>query len=330
MPKLPGLRNNSFSAHAQINEVEKELQDSLQRISELETLYQEAKAQSSQLLKLDQILRDPAQVRKYFNPDTIAGLVESIKQYGILEPLIVRPLPDGMYKLVAGERRYRAAQQAGLSDVPVTIREMDDTEAIEISLVENLQRDDLNPVEQTEGILQLLSCLLRKPEPEVTSLLYSMFNEHLGKSTNNVVSSEALVVHEVFKRVAAMEWKSFVTHRLPLLKLPQNVLEALSQGQIEYTKARAIAQVKDEDARRILLNDAIKDDLSLMAIKEQIKDLKQEQKQDKKPLSVNTLKIRFKDVTGKVMKLSSSNWQDPKKAQRISKLLDQLEALVES
>jgi len=317
MAKLPGLKD-SFSGHVQINQVEKELQDALKRISELENLYE---GSNSQLVPLEQIVRDPAQVRKYFKPETISGLSESIKKHGILEPLIVRPMPDGSYNLVAGERRYRAAQQVGLKALPVTIREMDDTEAVELSLVENLQREDLNPVEQTEGILQLLSSLLEQPQSEVVTLLYRMSNEHKGKVTHNVVgNSEAGLIEEIFRRIASMEWQSFVAHRLPLLKLPHDILEALRQGRIEYTKARAIAQVKHEDTRRILLNDAMRGDLSLAQIKQQVQDLK--------PSPKAHLKTRFKDVAGKILKTPASNWEDPKKTQKITKLLEQLESLV--
>ncbi|MDV7393256.1 ParB/RepB/Spo0J family partition protein, partial [Arthrospira platensis SPKY1] len=96
------------------------------------------------------------QPRRYFDPDKLAQLTESVKHNGILENLLVRPLDDNQYELVVGERRYRAAQEAGLTEVPVTIKELTDNEALQISLIENLHREDLNPVEETEGILWLL------------------------------------------------------------------------------------------------------------------------------------------------------------------------------
>jgi len=97
------------------------------------------------------------QPRRYFDPDALKELVNSIKEHGILQPLLVRPLSSGGYELVAGERRYRAAMESQLIEVPVVIRSLSNSEALSLSLIENLQREDLNPVEETEGILQLLS-----------------------------------------------------------------------------------------------------------------------------------------------------------------------------
>jgi ParB family transcriptional regulator, chromosome partitioning protein len=322
-PKVPGL-GTAFSAQAQISQVEQELQHAQDRIEELESMLDDSKTQSSYTsLRLEQIVQDFTQVRKYFNSDMISALADSIKTHGVLEPLIVRPLASGVYKLVAGERRFRASQIAGLQEVPVTIRQMDDVEALELSLVENLQREDLNPVEQTEGVLQLLSSLLNQPQVEVVALLYRMSNEHKGKVTHNVMgNSETKIVQDIFRRITSMEWQSFVANRLPLLNLPKDILEALHQGSIEYTKARAVAQIKDEDGRRILLNETIQHGLSLTEIRQQLKEFK--------PVPEDTLKNRFKNVTTQVLKLPTKNWQDPKKAQKIAKLLEQLETLLDA
>jgi ParB family chromosome partitioning protein len=322
-PKVPGL-GTAFSAQAQISQVEQELQHAQDRIEELESMLDDSKTQSSYTsLRLEQIVQDVTQVRKYFNSDMISALADSIKTHGVLEPLIVRPLASGDYKLVAGERRFRASQIAGLQEVPVTIRQMDDVEALELSLVENLQREDLNPVEQTEGVLQLLSSLLNQPQVEVVALLYRMSNEHKGKVTHNVMgNSETKIVQDIFRRITSMEWQSFVANRLPLLNLPKDILEALHQGSIEYTKARAVAQIKDEDGRRILLNETIQHGLSLTEIRQQLKEFK--------PVPEDTLKNRFKNVTTQVLKLPTKNWQDPKKAQKIAKLLEQLETFLDT
>jgi len=131
----------------------------------------------------------PQQPRRYFDPDKLEQLVLSIKEHGILEPLLVRPRPGGEYELVAGERRYRAAQKLGLAEVPVVIRKLTDEEALALSLIENLHREDLNPVEETEGILQLLSLKLNVAVEETISLLYRMQNEAKGKVTQNVLGS---------------------------------------------------------------------------------------------------------------------------------------------
>ncbi|HEY9657319.1 MAG TPA: ParB/RepB/Spo0J family partition protein, partial [Allocoleopsis sp.] len=100
------------------------------------------------------------QPRRYFNPEKMAQLVASVRVYGILEPILVRPLKDGNYELIAGERRLRAAQEVGLTQIPVVSHEVSDQEALKIALMENLQRDDLNPIEETEAILELLAIAL--------------------------------------------------------------------------------------------------------------------------------------------------------------------------
>ena len=232
---------------------------------------------SSQKLPLTAIVLPESQPRRYFDPEKLDQLAESIKTYGVLENLLVRPLSeqDDKYELVAGERRYRAAKAAGLTEVPVSIRDLTHEEALEISLIENLQREDLNPIEETEGILSLLSVRLQKPVSQVILLLYQMLNARTGKITNNVISNDqSTLVQAIFKEVGCMNWESFVSNRLPLLKLPIEILEALRQGKIEYTKATAIAKVKDETQRAELLKESIQNSLSLTQIKERIATLK--------------------------------------------------------
>ncbi len=232
---------------------------------------------SSQKLPLTMIVLPESQPRRYFDPEKLDQLAESIKTYGVLENLLVRPLSeqDDKYELVAGERRYRAAKAAGLTEVPVSIRDLTHEEALEISLIENLQREDLNPIEETEGILSLLSVRLQKPVSQVILLLYQMLNARTGKITNNVISNEqSTLVQAIFQEVGCMNWESFVSNRLPLLKLPIEILEALRQGKIEYTKATAIAKVKDETKRAELLEESIQNSLSLTQIKERIATLK--------------------------------------------------------
>jgi len=260
------------------------------------------------------------QPRRYFDPQKMEQLVQSVKEHGILEPLLVRPLANGNYELVAGERRYRAAREAGLLAVPVVVRELSDEEALALALIENLHREDLNPVEETEAILQLLALKLRIDVPEVSSLLYRMQNAVAGKITDNVIGNpEGEVVKEVFAGLGLMEWESFTANRLPLLRLPEEILEALRSGRIEYTKAKAIARVKDEAERKSLLSEAIASQLSLTQIKERLKA--------KQPSTERgELQTRW-DATTRQMK-KSPLWDDPKKRQKIESLLAQLEALL--
>ena len=111
-------------------------------------------AEKIQRVSLDSISRSPLQPRKDFGADALSELVESIRQHGIIQPLIVRKV-DGRHELIAGERRWRAALAAGLAEVPVIIRTADDRDVLELSLIENLQRADLNPIEEAQGYARL-------------------------------------------------------------------------------------------------------------------------------------------------------------------------------
>ncbi len=260
------------------------------------------------------------QPRRYFDPQKLAQLTESVRQYGVLENLLVRPLEKGEYELVAGERRYRAAKEAGLTEVPVTIRELTDWQAFELALIENLQREDLNPVEETEGVLHLLSIRLDLSVEEVVSLLHQMANDAKGNANHNVVvSGKGQAVQSLFEELNSLSWQSFVSHRLPLLKLPSDILEALRQGQIAYTKAQAIARVKDTAKRETLLKETIAQDLSLAQIRERLKEV----------TSTTAKEPALGDRLAAVFRKVKQGLNDPKKQKRLEKLLQELESLVE-
>jgi ParB family transcriptional regulator, chromosome partitioning protein len=283
----------------------------------------DTKTNPANTIPITQIKLPTSQPRRYFDPQKLEELSRSIKELGILEPLLVRPLSGGDYELVAGERRYRAASMAGLTEVPVVVRVMDDAITYQVRLVENLQREDLNPLEETEGILELLALRLEISTDETVKLLQKMENEAKGKITRNVTgNSQTLLIEEIFAALGGMKWDSFVRNRLPLINLSADVLEALRSGQIEYTKARAIARVKDEETRRQLLEDAIAYNLSLSEIKRKIKEIEQ-------PSQPETPSIKdLADDTFRRLK-KSQVWDDQKKKAKVEKLLAQLNALIE-
>jgi ParB family chromosome partitioning protein len=282
-------------------------------------LFKEDESAAPSTVPLDKIVLPATQPRRYFDDSAMQSLVESVKRDGILQPLLVRLVKD-KYELVAGERRYKAAQSAGLTEVPVTIRSMSDEQAVQYALVENLQREDLNPIEETEGILQLLALALRVEPAEVSPLLYRMENEAKGKITRNVSgNSEASTVEKVFAQLGRMNWQSFVRTRLPLLKVPDDILEALRAGRIEYTKAKEIAKLESKEDRAELLEAAIEIPLSLSQIREQVKA--------KKPATeLTTLQSRLEATYKKAKK--SSVWDNPQKREKLESLLAELEALV--
>lgn len=164
-------------------------------------------------LKLMDIEPNRGQPRKDFDEQALAELADSITQHGIIQPLLVRPLPDGGYQLVAGERRWRAARMAGLTEVPVVVRELTEDEAMALALIENLQREDLNPMEEAVGLQTLMeSCTLSQEEAA----------EKVGKS------------------------RPAVANALRLLKLPEAVSNLVRAGQVSAGHARALLSFEDE------------------------------------------------------------------------------------
>jgi len=209
----------------------------------------------------------------------------------------------------------------GLDKIPAVVHQLTTEQAYEIALIENLQREDLNPIEETEAILQILTLKLAIPEKEVTSNLYKM-RVTPEQERDKVLTEIAIRVISIFDSLQTIKWDSFVVNRLPLLNLPTEVLEALRQGKIEYTKATAIAKVKDAEARENLLNETINQGLSLVQIKEKIRDIKTGQVIEK-PV---TLKTRFATSMQQLKK--SPVWEDQKKQKTLEKLIAQIESLL--
>ena len=165
-------------------------------------------------LRLCQIEPNREQPRKIFSEEALNELADSIREHGVLQPLLVRPLPGGSYQLVAGERRWRASRMAGLQEVPVVIREMDEEQAMEIALIENLQREDLNAIEEATGYKQLME-------------RYGMTQE------------------QVAKRVGKS--RPAIANALRLLNLPQKVMDMVGEGEVSPGHARALLAFDDQD-----------------------------------------------------------------------------------
>ncbi|MCC5618613.1 ParB/RepB/Spo0J family partition protein [Nostoc sp. CHAB 5836] len=289
------------------------------------TAQAESTNDATQVLSIESIVLPQNQPRRYFDPNKHEQLKLSIKQHGILQPLIVRPLTNNCYELVAGERRYRAALELKLEKVPIVVLHLNDKQVIQVALIENLHREDLNPVEETEAVVQLLAFQLNMPVQEVPALLFRMQKEAKGKAAHNIVGqSEVQVVQEVFNSLGLMSWESFITHRLPLRNLPEEILEVLSQGKIAYTKAQAIARIKDKKERQAVLFDSISKNLSLNEIKERISNLKLNTTVNEIEENIAYVE-RFKAISVKAKRAKA--WDNPKKKQKLDKLLAELEKL---
>jgi len=280
---------------------------------------------AAEIVPISQICLPQQQPRRYFDSKAMQELVESVKQHGILQPILVRPLLQGKYELVAGERRYRAAVAVGLEEVPVVIRKLKDSEALQLALLENLQREDLNPIEETEGILQLIALKLNTTSESAIALLNQAAHPERNPVDNVIHTWEWQLVQEVFTTVGKFTPESFRTNRLPLLNLPDEVLDALRRGRIAYTKARAIAKVNDLSKRQALLEEVIAEDLSLTQIKERIAQITASSTNSSSNSQSSSLKRRM-DAAYRLAK-KSKIWDNPKKQKQIEKLLAELEKL---
>lgn len=268
----------------------------------------------------NQLVIPSRQLRRYFEETQMQQLVTSIQKSGILQPLLVRPMGDN-YEIVVGKRRYLAALEAGLTAIPVMVKAMTDAEVIYYTLVENLQRSDLNPVEETEGILELLELSLEADRAQVIFLLNQMSKVKRGLA-NNVIRPEVReAIFSVFQTLGRFSPESFRTNRLPLLNLAPEILDAIREGHLEYTKAKAIARVKDSQVRGRLLEDAIAHSLSLSEIKERISQYQAHQKS-----SAPSLKRELQSAYAEIIK--SKVWDDPSKREELSALLAQMRTII--
>jgi ParB family transcriptional regulator, chromosome partitioning protein len=277
------------------------------------------------------IVRSTYQPRKYFDPVAQDTLTANIREFGILQNLVVRPV-NGGYELVAGERRLISAKANHLTEVPVAIFELSDRDARRWAIAENIQREDLNPIEETLAILNLIALELDiESIDEVKSILYSLDNAAKKKVTHNVVGNSddrQLLVSRVLEiNTKGMTLQSFVSHRMPLLNLPEEIMGAIVRG-LEYTKARAISKVEDEDLRADLLRAAVDERMPLSEINKQVKILKKDPElKDQVNHEQQSLQLRYKQISSKLQK--SSIWENPKKKKSLEKLLAQIESLIE-
>lgn len=189
-------------------------------------------------LKIHEIVPNKDQPRKQFDDAALSDLATSIAKHGVLQPLVVRPLPDGTYQLVAGERRLRASRMAGLSEVPVVVRELSEQETAEIALIENLQRQDLNPIEEADG--------------------YRTLMEHYG-----------LTQEEVAKAVGKS--RPAVANALRLLQLPTDLSALVKNGSLSAGHARALLAFDTKEEQQAAAKAAMQKELSVRALEKMAK-----------------------------------------------------------
>jgi ParB family chromosome partitioning protein len=189
-------------------------------------------------LPVELIKPNPSQPRTNFEPEALAALAASIEASGVVQPLLVRPLPDGSYELVAGERRWRAAQQAGLEKVPAVIRDQAEAERLQAALIENMVREDLNPVEEAKACAALV--------------------EELG-----------LTKEELAKRVGRS--RPAVSNLIRILELPDEALQMLEAGDLSEGHGKALLAAPGNDVRRRLARDAARGGWSVRETEEKVR-----------------------------------------------------------
>lgn len=227
-------------------------------------------------LKIMEIEPNREQPRKLFDDDALAELSESIAQHGVIQPLLVRPLKDGGYQLVAGERRWRAARMAGLTEVPVVIKELTDSETVELAMVENLQREDLNPLEEALGYKYMM---------EKLSITQEEAAQKVGKS------------------------RPAVANALRLLNLPESVLSYVESRQVSPGHARALLAFENEDKMLEICKLIIKNGLSVREIEKLAKQFKAEPKakvQKKRDNFYSEVELALGKSTGRKIKVNEA------------------------
>lgn len=219
-------------------------------------------------VSLDQITTRADQFRRSFDRASIEALAASIGELGLLEPIVVRPQGGG-FEIVAGERRYRALRQLGWERAPVRVVVFDDAQAELAGAVENLNREDLSPLEEVDAVLSVLQHALQRPRDGVIALITQVRSLELeGKSLSE---NEAAPVTRLFKSLGYTSVNSFYANRLSLLRYPDDLLRAMREQGLAYTKARVLARLKDPRTRQELLSRALQVDLSVEELERQVR-----------------------------------------------------------
>lgn len=245
----------------------------------LDALFADNSTESSdgaRLLPISDIEPNRDQPRKVFDDAALKELADSIAEHGVIQPLLVRPVGGGVYQIVAGERRWRASRLAGLTEVPAVVKELTDSETMEIALVENLQREDLDPIEEAEGIAQLI---------ETYSLTQDQAAQKLGKS------------------------RPAVANALRLLNLPTPVREMIRQGKLTQGHARALLSLDSPEVITAAAEQIVEKGLSVREAEKLAKSPaapapKKAAKAARRPVFIEEAQLALTEYFGRPVKLT--------------------------
>ena len=224
-------------------------------------------------LRISQLDPRSDQPRKYFDKEALESLARSIAECGVLQPILVREFGEGRYQIIAGERRFRAAKLAGLSEMPAIVLDKDDKTVAKIALIENVQREDLNPIEEALGYKALI---------EEYGMTQEELAEQVGKS------------------------RPAITNSMRLLDLPEEVLTLVASGELSAGAARALLGLKSRDDMSLLAQRAVEEDLSVRVIEDEVKRMnkpKKEESDEEEPLPIvdyfRELELRMQSSLGR-------------------------------
>lgn len=255
--------------------------------SGLDILFEDNAFESKDIktLRMSEIEPNKSQPRTVFDEENIKGLAESIKEHGLIQPIVVRPLPNGItYQIIAGERRWRACKLLKMEEVPVIIRETDELEAAQLAIVENVQRADLNPVEEAMAYRALM---------DKYGMTQDRLAEVMGKS------------------------RPYIANLTRLLSLPEEALTALSNGEISVGHAKVLLSIEDKDSLIYALNTIISEKLSVRQTEKLAAELSKEDV-EKETVSRNVknyyteMELSLKERLGRSVKISGKDGEKGK------------------
>lgn len=256
--------------------------------SGLDILFEDNAFESKDIktLRMSEIEPNKSQPRTVFDEDNIKGLADSIKEHGLIQPIVVRPLPNGLtYQIIAGERRWRACKLLKMEEVPVIIRETDELEAAELAIVENVQRADLNPVEEAMAYRTLM---------DKYGMTQDRLAEVMGKS------------------------RSYIANMTRLLTLPEEAMNALGEGEISVGHAKVLMSIEDKESLIYALNTVIKEKLSVRQTEKLAAELNRGDEEKKPAVSRNVknyyteMELSLKERLGRSVKISGSSGEKGK------------------
>lgn len=270
MAKSKGGLGRGLSDLLQVVEI-----DSAKASAKDEAAPVETQAGGVMYVDINDIKPNENQPRKVFDEAKIEELANSISSYGLIQPIILRKAEKG-FEIVAGERRWRAARKANLSKVPCIMKELSDEENMVISIIENMQREDLNPIEEAEALSQMIQ-------------RFGFSQEEVAKSVGKS--------------------RSYVTNSLRLLKLPKKILDFVQSGQISSGHAKMLIGVEDEKKQMLLAEKVVKEEISVREIEKLVKDVanpkKKPEKKAKRP-EISAIEDELKQILGTKVNIKQS------------------------